>query len=207
MGRANDAAFLGSSAGARFITTRSCGRWKPEFTIARSTRCVLSLTAAWAARRESSWAAWRGRDVDFYIDEYGFNSQERKRMQFGQHAVTSRWPAFLSASRVHCAPSSPALQAPADPQPCHRVAYTCHRQHVLHCLLASSADVGHGLFGLQATEAVTAGESRRCGTAPGCRGPGDRAAPSRRRLAAAPPSWARPRREYGPESARRCAAR
>jgi hypothetical protein len=33
-------------AGARLITTRFCGRWKPEFTIARSTQCVLSFTAA-----------------------------------------------------------------------------------------------------------------------------------------------------------------
>jgi len=46
MGKSNDAAFLGSSAGARLITTQSCGRTNPELTIARSTRCVLSLTAA-----------------------------------------------------------------------------------------------------------------------------------------------------------------
>ncbi len=46
IGRSNEAACLGSSAGARLMTTRSCGRRKPELTIARSTRCVLSLTAA-----------------------------------------------------------------------------------------------------------------------------------------------------------------
>ena len=46
MGRSNEAASLGRSAGARLITMRLCGRWKPELTIARSTRCVLSLTAA-----------------------------------------------------------------------------------------------------------------------------------------------------------------
>ena len=46
MGRSNEAACLGSSAGARLITTRSYGRWNPELTIARSTRWVLSLTAA-----------------------------------------------------------------------------------------------------------------------------------------------------------------
>ena len=46
MGRSNEAASLGRSAGARLMTTRFCGRWKPELTIARSTRCVLSLTAA-----------------------------------------------------------------------------------------------------------------------------------------------------------------
>ena len=46
IGRSNEAASLGRSAGARLITTRFCGRWKPELTIARSTRCVLSLTAA-----------------------------------------------------------------------------------------------------------------------------------------------------------------
>ena len=34
------------NAGARFMTIRSSGRMKPELTIARSTRCVLSLTAA-----------------------------------------------------------------------------------------------------------------------------------------------------------------
>ena len=33
-------------AGARLITTRCCGNRKPELTIARSTRCVLSRTAA-----------------------------------------------------------------------------------------------------------------------------------------------------------------
>ena len=46
IGRSNEAACLGNSAGARLITTRSSGRMKPELTIARSTRCVLSLTAA-----------------------------------------------------------------------------------------------------------------------------------------------------------------
>ena len=46
IGRSKEAASLGRSAGARLITTRFCGRWKPELTIARSTRCVLSFTAA-----------------------------------------------------------------------------------------------------------------------------------------------------------------
>ena len=39
------AGLFGSSAGARLITTRSCGRTKPLLTIARSMRCVLSFTA------------------------------------------------------------------------------------------------------------------------------------------------------------------
>ena len=46
IGRSNDAACLGSSAGARLITTRSCGRMKPLLTIARAMRWVLSRTAA-----------------------------------------------------------------------------------------------------------------------------------------------------------------
>ena len=45
IGKSNDAACFGSSAGARLITTRSCGRTKPLLTIARSMRCVLSFTA------------------------------------------------------------------------------------------------------------------------------------------------------------------
>ena len=36
---------FGNSAGARLMTTRSCGRTKPLLTIARSMRCVLSFTA------------------------------------------------------------------------------------------------------------------------------------------------------------------
>ena len=34
------------AAGARLAAIRLWGRWKPELTMARSTRCVLSLTAA-----------------------------------------------------------------------------------------------------------------------------------------------------------------
>ena len=45
-GRSNEGACFGKSPGARLITTRSWGRMKPLLTIARSTRCVLSLTAA-----------------------------------------------------------------------------------------------------------------------------------------------------------------
>ncbi len=43
--RSNPPASFFRSAGARLITTRSIGRRYPELTIARSTRCVLSLTA------------------------------------------------------------------------------------------------------------------------------------------------------------------
>ncbi len=45
-GRSNEGACLGRSPGAKLMTTRSWGRTKPLLTIARSTRCVLSLTAA-----------------------------------------------------------------------------------------------------------------------------------------------------------------
>ena len=45
IGRSNVAACFGSSAGARFTTIRSLGRLKPELTIARATRCVLSRMA------------------------------------------------------------------------------------------------------------------------------------------------------------------
>ena len=45
MGRSNVAACLGISAGARLTTILSLGRRKPELTIARATRCVLSRTA------------------------------------------------------------------------------------------------------------------------------------------------------------------
>ena len=46
IGKSNEAACFGSSAGARLMTMWSCGRTKPELTIARSMRCVLSFTAA-----------------------------------------------------------------------------------------------------------------------------------------------------------------
>ncbi len=45
IGRSKPPASFFRSAGARLITTRSIGRRYPELTIARSTRCVLSLTA------------------------------------------------------------------------------------------------------------------------------------------------------------------
>lgn len=45
IGRSNVAACLGISAGARLMTIRSLGRLKPELTIARATRCVLSRIA------------------------------------------------------------------------------------------------------------------------------------------------------------------
>ena len=44
-GKSKEEACFGRSPGAKLITTRSCGFVKPLLTIARSTRCVLSLTA------------------------------------------------------------------------------------------------------------------------------------------------------------------
>ena len=46
IGRSNEAACLGSSAGARLITTRFSGRMYPLLARARSMRWVLSLTVA-----------------------------------------------------------------------------------------------------------------------------------------------------------------
>ncbi len=46
IGRSNEEACFGSSAGARLMTIRSWGRMKPLLTIARSMRCVDSRTAA-----------------------------------------------------------------------------------------------------------------------------------------------------------------
>ena len=46
IGRSKVAACFGSSAGARLTTIRSFGLLKPELTIARATRCVLSRIAA-----------------------------------------------------------------------------------------------------------------------------------------------------------------
>ena len=110
MGRSNEAACFGSSVGARLVTTRSCGRWNPELTIARSTRCVLSLTAASGSptRMVLGIAAC---ETSTSTGTASMPSSEN--MQFGQHGNSSRWPAFFtSASHVHCAPSAAAPQTP-----------------------------------------------------------------------------------------------
>ena len=136
MGRSNEAACLGSSAGARLITTRSCGRWKPELTIARSTRCVLSLTAASGnptrmvlgiAACETSTSTSTG--------TASMPSSENV-CSLANMVLTSRWPAFsLSVARALCR----LLPPPCKPLPAARsarVTYVCHRQTRCVALLA-----------------------------------------------------------------------
>ena len=86
MGRSNEAASLGRSAGARLMTTRFCGRWKPELTIARSTRCVLSLTAASGRPTSTVFGSPAGRDVDLDLDRQGVDAQEREGFELGEHS-------------------------------------------------------------------------------------------------------------------------
>ena len=85
MGRSNEAASLGRSAGARLMTTRFCGRWKPELTMARSTRCVLSLTAASGRPDQHGFRQSGGRDVHLDLDRQGVDAQEREGLEFGEH--------------------------------------------------------------------------------------------------------------------------
>ena len=53
-----------------------------------------------------------GRDIDFHFHRHRFDTQQRIRIQFGQHAVAPRWPACsFRVARALCR-FSPALQAP-----------------------------------------------------------------------------------------------
>ena len=78
-------ACFGSSAGARLITTRSCGRTKPLLTIARSMRCVLSFTACSGRPTSIVFGQRAGRDVDLDLDRQGVDAQERKGVELGEH--------------------------------------------------------------------------------------------------------------------------
>ena len=85
IGKSNDASCLGSSAGARLITTRSCGRTKPLLTIARSMRWVLSFTACSGMPTRIVLGDRAGRDVDLDLDGQGFDPQEREGVELGEH--------------------------------------------------------------------------------------------------------------------------
>ena len=85
MGRSNEAASLGRSAGARLITTRFCGRWKPELTIARSTRCVLSLTACFGQAHQHDLGQPGGRDIHLDLDRQGVDAHQREGLELGEH--------------------------------------------------------------------------------------------------------------------------
>jgi hypothetical protein len=74
IGKSNEAAFFGSSAGARLITILSCGRMKPLLTIARSTRCVLSLTAASGKPTRNGFGQRAGRHIDFHFHRHGIDA-------------------------------------------------------------------------------------------------------------------------------------
>jgi hypothetical protein len=67
------------------MTTRFCGRTKPEFTKARSTRCVLSLTAASGNPTRTVFGERAVRDVDLDFDRNCVDSDQRKGSQFRQH--------------------------------------------------------------------------------------------------------------------------
>ena len=133
MGKSNDAACLGSSAGARLITTRSCGRWKPEFTIARSTRWVLSLTAASGSPTENRLGHGRLRDVHFHVHRHRFDAQQRERAQPGQHAIHLTLARVLLTSP--CA-LRPLLPCPASPR---RQNYRSPMTHICHCGICQPA--------------------------------------------------------------------
>ncbi len=68
------------------MTTRSIGRRYPELTIARSTRCVLTLTAVSASPTRIVFGRRRERDVDFHFDGHGINSIEGIRGELREHA-------------------------------------------------------------------------------------------------------------------------
>ena len=53
---------------------------KPLLTIARSTRCVLSFTAASGKPDEHRLGKRAGRNIDFDFDRQGIDAQERKCM-------------------------------------------------------------------------------------------------------------------------------
>ncbi len=141
IGRSNDAASLGRSAGARLITTRLPGFWKPELTIARSTRCVLSLTAASgksdqhassaarsarrrprpqrarprfpAARRSSAWRAFKP------LTYHAQRESDRRRLPAGTQSASTQG---AIRNLVQIARKGPVYVHRASIPHCHYVA-------------------------------------------------------------------------------------
>ena len=85
IGRSKPPASFLRSAGARLITTRSIGRRYPELTIARSTRCVLSRTAASARPDQHRLGIGREGDVDLDFHRRGVDADERIRRELREH--------------------------------------------------------------------------------------------------------------------------
>ena len=80
-------ACFGSSAGARLITTRSCGRTKPLLTIARSMRCVLSFTACSGRPTSIVFGSAPGETSTSTSTGQGVDAQERKGVELGEHGA------------------------------------------------------------------------------------------------------------------------
>ena len=82
---------LGHVGRGQVDDTRLCGRWKPELTIARSTRWVLSLTAA-SGGRPGGFRQAAGRDIHLDFDRQGVDADQGVGLEFGEH---NRFPLSL----------------------------------------------------------------------------------------------------------------
>ena len=65
--------------------TRVIGRWKPELTIARSTRCAAFLDRRLGQADDDLFRQAAGRDVHLDLDRQGVDPDQGIRLEFGEH--------------------------------------------------------------------------------------------------------------------------